>query len=61
VTELILNGWPEDKDRVPNCALPFFNIRDELHYHVVLAFRDSFAVSIPDIFHSCQRVVLRLS
>jgi hypothetical protein len=30
VTELILNGWPEDKDRVPNSALPFFNIRDEL-------------------------------
>jgi hypothetical protein len=30
VTELILNGRPEDKDRVPNSALPFFNIRDEL-------------------------------
>jgi hypothetical protein len=30
VTELILNEWPEDKDRVPNSALPFFNIRNEL-------------------------------
>jgi hypothetical protein len=30
VTELILNGWPEDKDRVPNFALPFFDMRDEL-------------------------------
>ena len=29
VTELILNGWPEDKDRVPNSALPFFDMRDE--------------------------------
>ena len=24
VTELILNGWPEDKDRVPNSAFPIF-------------------------------------
>jgi hypothetical protein len=31
VTELILNGWPEDKDRVPNSALPFFNIRVQIH------------------------------
>jgi len=28
VTELILNGWPEDKDRVPNSALAFFDMRD---------------------------------
>ena len=27
---LILNGWPEDKDRVPNSALQFFDMRDEL-------------------------------
>ena len=30
VTELILNGWPEDKDRVPNSSLPFFDMHDEL-------------------------------
>ena len=30
MTELILNGWPEDKDRVPNSALQFFDMRDEL-------------------------------
>jgi hypothetical protein len=30
VTELILNGWPEDKDRVPNSALPFSDMRDDL-------------------------------
>ena len=30
VTEFILNGWPEDKDRVPNSALPFFDMRDDL-------------------------------
>jgi hypothetical protein len=30
VTELILNGWPKDKDRVPNSPLPFFDMRDEL-------------------------------
>jgi hypothetical protein len=30
MTEPILNGWPEDKDRVPNSALPFFDMRDEL-------------------------------
>jgi hypothetical protein len=36
-------------------------VTNSVYYHVVLAFRDSFAVSIPDIFHSCQRVVLRLS
>ena len=30
MTEFILNGWPEDKDRVPNSALPFFDMRDDL-------------------------------
>ena len=30
MTELILNGWSKDKDRVPNSALPFFDMRDEL-------------------------------
>jgi hypothetical protein len=30
VTEFILNGWPEDKDRVPNSALPFSDMRDDL-------------------------------
>jgi hypothetical protein len=77
MTELILNGWPEDKDRVPNYALPFFDMRDELSVvdgvivkgeapilfqgYAPLSCCFSFAVSIPDIFHSCQRVVLRLS
>ena len=27
---LIVNGWPEFKDKVPNSALPYFDMRDEL-------------------------------
>jgi hypothetical protein len=64
VTEFILNGWPEDKDRVhsnnnlrlsDNCDLLFRKYQvqscstDIHHYHVALAFRDSFAISIPGV------------
>ena len=28
--KVILTGWPEDKSQVPNSALPYYNVRDEL-------------------------------
>lgn len=28
--KVILTGWPEDKSQVPNSAVPYFNVHDEL-------------------------------
>ena len=28
--KVILTGWPEDKSQVPNSAVPYYNVRDEL-------------------------------
>ena len=28
--KVILTRWPEDKSQVPNSALPYYNVRDEL-------------------------------
>ena len=28
--KVILTGWPEDKSQVPNLAVPYFNVHDEL-------------------------------
>ena len=28
--KVVLTGWPEDKSQVPNSAVPYYNVRDEL-------------------------------
>ena len=40
VKSVILRGWPDDKSDVPEAALPYFNIRDELSMQDGLVFRD---------------------
>lgn len=30
LNKFFLSGWPEDKSQVPNSALPFYNVHDEL-------------------------------
>ena len=28
--KVVLTGWPEDKSQVPNSAVPYYNVRNEL-------------------------------
>ena len=30
LNKVLLTGWPEDKSQVPNSALPYYNVHDEL-------------------------------
>ena len=39
LTQVILQGWPDDKSSVPTLALPFFSQRDELTVQNGLIFR----------------------
>ncbi len=41
VCELVLQGWPDDKNRVPHVARPFHTFRDEITYCNGLLFRQS--------------------
>lgn len=37
--KLILTGWPEDKSQVPNSAVPYYNVRNELTVQNGVIFR----------------------
>ena len=37
--KVILTGWPEDKSQVPNSAVPYYNVHDELTVQNGVIFR----------------------
>ena len=48
---LIMNGWPEERENVPNLAQPYFNVRDELAIQDGLIFRGE-RVIVPEEMRS---------
>ena len=39
LTTVIRQGWPEQKEDLPNVVAPYFNIRDEMSIQDCLVFR----------------------
>ena len=37
--KVVLTGWPEDKSQVPNSAVPYYNVRNELAVQNGVSFR----------------------
>ena len=37
--KVVLTGWPEDKSQVPNSAVPYYNVRNELAFQNGVSFR----------------------
>lgn len=53
--KLILTGWPEDKSQVPNSAVPYYNVRNELTVQNGVIFRGEREVT----FKSLHRDMLQ--
>jgi hypothetical protein len=51
LTTVIRQGWPEQKEDLPNVVAPYFNIRDEMSIQVGLVFRGE-RVVIPQAMRS---------
>ena len=57
---MIQQGWPDDKSRVPEAALPYFNIRDELSIQDGLVFRGE-RIIIPQTLRKEMKETLHTS
>ena len=60
VKSVIQQGWPDDKSSVPEAALPYFNIRDELSIQDGLVFRGE-RIIIPQTLRKEMKETLHTS
>ena len=47
--KVVLTGWPEDKSQVPNSAVPYYNLRDELTVQNGVTFRGERVVTLKSL------------